>query len=200
MNIKCPRCGNKNTAPIMYGMPAYDEELEQAIADHKIVLGGCCISDSDPKYYCFQCRKKFGTPSILKSKHGKEKYEDIITSIRFSDGGFFDGYPEILIKKENYSIMIDARPGFSLDGILHREMTEKEWKRIIAQLYEKLYIHEWKKRYDNPFVLDGEQWELEIHLSKGRKRLYYGSNAYPALWEELKSVFRPFFKEAGIKL
>lgn len=96
--------------------------------------------------------------------------------------------------------MIDARPGFSLDGILHREMTEKEWKRIIAQLYEKLYIHEWKKRYDNPFVLDGEQWELEIHLSKGRKRLYYGSNAYPALWEELKSVFRPFFKEAGIKL
>ena len=53
--MKCPRCGGEDTAPIMYGMPTFDDELEQAIADHKIVLGGCCISDADPKYHCFQC-------------------------------------------------------------------------------------------------------------------------------------------------
>ena len=157
--MKCPRCGGKDTAPIMYGMPAFDDELERALADHKIVLGGCCISDADPKYHCFQCNKDFGTPPVLLSKRGLERYEDIITSIRFSDGGFFS-----------------------------------------AKLYEKLYIQDWKKRFVDPCVLDGEQWELEIHLAGGRKRTYYGSNAYPPLWKELKNVFRPYFNEVGIRL
>ena len=200
MTMKCPRCGGKDTAPIMYGMPAFDDELERALADHKIVLGGCCISDADPKYHCFQCNKDVGTPPVLLSKRGLERYEDIITSIRFSDGGFFSGYPEVLMKKVKETILVDVRPGFATDGLLHREIPESEWHKIISKLYKRLYIHEWKKRFVDPGVLDGEQWELEIHLVGGRKRTYYGSNAYPPLWKELKNVFRPYFTEAGIRL
>lgn len=200
MTIKCPRCGGKDTAPIMYGMPAFDDELEQALADHKIVLGGCCINDANPKYHCFHCDKDFGIPPVLLSKRGLERYEDIITSIRFSDGGFFSGYSEVMMKKSKNAILVDVRPSFSADGILHREMPESEWRRVIAKLYEKLYIQEWNKRFVDPCVLDGEQWELEIHLTGGRRRTYYGSNAYPPLWKELKNVFRPYFNEAGIRL
>ena len=200
MTIKCPRCGGKDTAPIMYGMPAFDDKLEQALADHKIVLGVCCINDANPKYHCFHCDKDFGIPPVLLSKRGLERYEDIITSIRFSDGGFFSGYPEVMMKKSKNAILVDVRPSFSADGILHREMPESEWRRVIAKLYEKLYIQEWNKRFVDPCVLDGEQWELEIHLTGGRRRTYYGSNAYPPLWKELKNVFRPYFNEAGIRL
>ena len=184
----------------MYGMPAFDDELEQALADHKIVLGGCCINDANPQYHCFHCDKDFGIPPVLLSKRGLERYEDIITSIRFSDGGFFSGYPEVMMKKSKNAILVDVRPSFSADGILHREMPESEWRRVIAKLYEKLYIQEWNKRFVDPCVLDGEQWELEIHLTGGRRRTYYGSNAYPPLWKELKNVFRPYFNEAGIRL
>ena len=104
------------------------------------------------------------------------------------------------MKKSKDTILVDVRPGFSADVLLHREMPESEWHKIISKLYEKLYIHEWKKRFVDPGVLDGEQWELEIRLAGGRKRTYYGSNAYPPLWKELKNVFRPYFNEAGIRL
>lgn len=104
------------------------------------------------------------------------------------------------MKKVKETILVDVRPGFATDGLLHREIPESEWHKIISKLYKRLYIHEWKKRFVDPGVLDGEQWELEIHLVGGRKRTYYGSNAYPPLWKELKNVFRPYFTEAGIRL
>ena len=184
----------------MYGMPAFSDELEQAIQNHKIVLGGCCVSEVSPKYHCFGCKKDFGTPPILLSKRGLEQYEDIVTSVRFSNGGYFDGYPEVIMKKSKDIILVDARPGFSSEGLLHREMPEGEWRKVISQLYEQLYIHEWKKRFVDPNILDGEQWELEIQLIGGRKRTYCGSNAFPPLWQELKNVFRPYFTEANIQL
>jgi hypothetical protein len=33
----------------MYGYPLFSEELEQKLEAGKITLGGCCISDDDPK-------------------------------------------------------------------------------------------------------------------------------------------------------
>ena len=73
-------------------------------------------------------------------------------------------------------------------------MREAEWKRLLDRLYGRLYLHEWKKRYDNPLVLDGEEWELEINLTGGRIRTYKGTNAYPPYWMELQEVFKPFLK------
>jgi len=41
---KCPKCGFSPVASILYGMPAYDEELERKLEDKPLVLGGCVIS------------------------------------------------------------------------------------------------------------------------------------------------------------
>ena len=123
-----------------------------------------------------------------------------MTSIRFSDGGFFGGYPEVLINKTKESIILDVHPGFrEPDALLHREMTEAEWKKILDRLFCKLYLHEWKKSFVAYDILDGEQWELELKLTGKRVRKFSGSNAFPPYWTELKTTFRPFFKEAGIK-
>ncbi len=60
MNIKdypnCPNCGNK-MVEIIYGMPDY-ETGEKAMRG-EIYLGGCVISDHDPKYHCNNCRRSY---------------------------------------------------------------------------------------------------------------------------------------------
>ncbi len=58
-----------------------------------------------------------------------------------------------------------------------------------------MYLHEWKKKYDNKYILDGTQWELKVSLTGGRERNYYGSNDYPPYWKELKALFTPYLKD-----
>ena len=70
----------------------------------------------------------------------------------------------------------------------------------VSRIAEKLgltdkTLHEWKKNYVDPYVLDGTQWSLELGLTGNRKRNYFGSNDYPPYWTELKKVFRPFAKQ-----
>lgn len=55
---KCPECGQAPLASILYGMPAFDEELERKMDEGRITLGGCCISDDDPARECTHCGLK----------------------------------------------------------------------------------------------------------------------------------------------
>jgi DNA-directed RNA polymerase subunit RPC12/RpoP len=55
---KCPECGQAPLASILYGMPAFDEELERKMNEGRITLGGCCISDDDPAWECTRCGLK----------------------------------------------------------------------------------------------------------------------------------------------
>lgn len=201
MMKKCPKCGSRHIAPILYGMPAFDEEMARQIKNKELVLGGCCISRREPRYHCFGCGRDVGTPPIFVRNGREEDYRDIVTGIVFSDGGYFGGYQEISIKKSKGKIMLEVIPAFSMpESFLQRDMTEKEWNRLLDRIYSKLYVHEWKKNFIDPTIMDGEQWELTLKLTGGRQRRYSGSNAFPPYWRELKSTFRPFFKEAGIKL
>ncbi len=54
----CPKCKSENTIPISYGYPS-EKGMRQA-EKGKIKLGGCCISDNDPQWYCKSCKKEFG--------------------------------------------------------------------------------------------------------------------------------------------
>jgi hypothetical protein len=53
----CPFCGYGPPIEIVYGMPTY--KAEQAAKRGEIMLGGCCVTDSDPKWCCPSCRRKF---------------------------------------------------------------------------------------------------------------------------------------------
>ena len=55
---KCPECGSGPVARIMYGMPAFSEELERELREGKISLGGCCVSDDDPDWECTACGRR----------------------------------------------------------------------------------------------------------------------------------------------
>ena len=206
--IKCPRCGSKDTARILYGMPAFSDELQEKMDAGKLVLGGCCITEINvngrdvqwqPSRHCNHCKKDFGMPPVLEDSKRidlpfpvGEDYRDIVESIEFSDGGFFGGYLDIQIRKnaDGAFVTFHSFP-FGKVPVPDRQITSLRWNRLVNKLYTELYLHEWKKRYDDPDVLDGEQWELTIKLSGNRRRTYSGSNAFPPYWSELKALFRP---------
>ena len=59
----CLECGSKRIAKILYGMPAFSDELERDIKSGKIVLGGCVITDEDPIWQCVDCGKSYFKPN-----------------------------------------------------------------------------------------------------------------------------------------
>lgn len=68
--VKCAKCGNKNIAEYLRGMPAFTEQLEEDLEAGYVVLGGCMITKSDPKYHCNNCKKGFGNLPIKINKDG----------------------------------------------------------------------------------------------------------------------------------
>jgi ribosomal protein L37AE/L43A len=55
---KCPVCSHEQVARIMYGLPTFDDQLEQQLQAGAITLGGCCITDDDPSWECTNCEQK----------------------------------------------------------------------------------------------------------------------------------------------
>ena len=51
----CPSCGSTDAAKYLYGYVALDDELEQDLANGKVILGGCEISPDAPEHYCNVC-------------------------------------------------------------------------------------------------------------------------------------------------
>ena len=57
----CPSCGSSDIARILYGEPAFSEELRRDLESGRIVLGGCVIVKGQiPKYRCNDCGHEFG--------------------------------------------------------------------------------------------------------------------------------------------
>ena len=146
---------------------------------------------------CNDCKKDFATALILISprKDTAEDYRDIVTCIKFSVGGFFDGYTDITIKKNDKGALVNVQKMLELEEVPgDRQITPMKWQRIVNTLYGQMYLHEWKKSFVVPDVLDGTQWSLDISLIGNRKRSYSGSNGYPPYWKGLLKIFREFAK------
>ncbi len=202
--IKCPYCGSTDTARILYGMPAFSDELQKKLDSGKVHLGGCCLMgiktedgemiQTDPKRYCNHCRKEFAKPAYWQNKDQIVYYPDMVEALEFEVGGYFGGTTRITIRKDPKGALVhvDYFNGIPDTPPSDRQITPLRWMRLVDRLFNELYVHEWRKKYVDPYVLDGTQWSLEISLGGRRKRTIYGSNAFPPYWSELKSLFRSF--------
>ena len=54
MAWRCPSCGEKAGAPVLYGLPT--REAVEAAGRGDLVLGGCVLTDDDPPRCCTECR------------------------------------------------------------------------------------------------------------------------------------------------
>lgn len=182
--IKCPRCGSINTARYFYGLPVFSEKMHKMLDEGKWVLGGCCISrveingqhiDIMPRRRCNVCKKDFATAPILitPKKDLAEDYRNIVDSIKFSVGGLFEGNTEVTISKNENGAMVKVMKfPYGIDAPEDKQITPAKWSKIVNTLYGQLYLHEWKKEFVDPCVLDGIQWRLDIKLTKRRVRHY----------------------------
>ena len=93
--------------------------------------------------------------------------------IEFSYGGFFDGYKTIrytngtAVLSKLYSLVDDQVKVVSEDSL------EVFWQQI-----ESIGVWGWQEKYVDPYVLDGEQWNLTLVHGEREKKVY-GSNMFP---------------------
>lgn len=52
---RCPQCGKKSLAKILWGLPMNTKDQQEDIISGKIVFGGCCVTDRDPTWQCTTC-------------------------------------------------------------------------------------------------------------------------------------------------
>jgi len=55
----CPVCGSERVAEILWGMPAFSEDLQKDLDAGKIVLGGSCLIGDEPTWQCADCGTDF---------------------------------------------------------------------------------------------------------------------------------------------
>jgi len=58
--MKCPKCGKSWVAEIFWGYPANMDSMEEQLEKKEIVLGGCYVTDHDPKWVCNDCHHQWG--------------------------------------------------------------------------------------------------------------------------------------------
>jgi len=179
----CPRCGSKKTAKILYGMPMMSPDLQEQLDKGEVVLGGCCITTCDPKYYCNKCKKDFGMLTA--------ELEAEAISFYFKIGGYFgDNYMIMIIKSEDgAAVNYYAGEGYLPEEAIPKEkLSPEEWREFIHKVFH-CNIANWKKRYVDPHVVDGTQWELKVDFMNGKPIKVYGSNKYPVHWDKfIKAV------------
>lgn len=57
----CPKCGGAESARVLYGLPAFTDELKKAIEGKRVVLGGCPVYAGAPRFICTRCGERHGT-------------------------------------------------------------------------------------------------------------------------------------------
>ncbi len=140
---KCPHCGSVNTARYLYGMLAFSEEMQAKLDADKWVLGGCCISsveingqsvDTMPARRCNDCKKDFASAPILVNQKAEtfEDYRDIVTAVKFSVGGYFGGYTEITIRKNDKGAVVKVQKTLDYEDLPARSRLRRRSGRRLS--------------------------------------------------------------------
>jgi hypothetical protein len=52
---ECPKCGGTDMSIILYGLPSEELLHSKKVKEKKIILGGCCVGEDNPKQECNDC-------------------------------------------------------------------------------------------------------------------------------------------------
>ena len=58
--MKCPECGSLRVAEILWGYFPDCKSIEEKFDKGEFVLGGCLVSDHDPRWECNECSHHWG--------------------------------------------------------------------------------------------------------------------------------------------
>ncbi|UJF16274.1 hypothetical protein LZ578_03860 [Jeotgalibaca sp. MA1X17-3] len=161
---KCLNCGSPDVEKIIYSSPSVGALKEQ---------------EDSPQYHCNTCGQKWTAKEALDAA-----YNEII-GLRTSAGGFFGGYCEVTVDFQDRTLVWKH----SLENeLIEKQLSQSNLSLFISDL-KMVDLLNWKRRYDDPDVLDGTQWEVEIIYKKCNKRKN-GSNMFPAEWDDFCTSIR----------
>lgn len=129
-------------------------------------------------YSCNKCGREWTKEEAIVAAY------DEINIMKVSYGGFFGGYNEIDIDLKNKEITLDYTRGKTEKT--SRELDDKEVAEIMRVLKD-VDILNWKRSYDNPFVLDGTQWDITLQREAG-DLVRSGNNEFPQGWDKFGSA------------
>lgn len=176
----CPQCGSKNILRIIYGYPS--QELLNAAKQGKVLLGGCVIYDSSPEYECKDCHKQWNKAEIINIAYKS------IKRIEAFVGGYFGSNYYADVDLANNKIVWSE--GFSEESKYVKDINSNEISNFIEGLRLIDFLN-WKRKYVQPYICDGTQWNIDIETNKRRIHIY-GDNAFPAQWDEFCSLIQKF--------
>ncbi len=171
-NKRCPRCGSLNVVKILYGMPTYEAFV--MAGEGKIKLGGCCITESDPEYFCKDCKNEWDRQTLTANAYNE------IDGIKASVGGYFGDSYEMDIDFSSRKLKW-RNSGAGVEDHYEKIIKQNTLDRFIEEL-KKLKVLNWKAKYIQSDVCDGTQWSLEIRKS-GKNILLHGDNKFPDEWD-----------------
>ncbi len=58
--MNCPNCKKESIAEILWGYYADTDVLKEGLEKKEIVLGGCMITEYDPRWECNACYHRCG--------------------------------------------------------------------------------------------------------------------------------------------
>ena len=176
---QCPKCGLKNSLKIIYGMPTY-EVFERAKAG-EFKLGGCCIIESNPEYYCKDCEYEWNRVQAIDAAYGG------IKKLKASVGGYFGGYYyvdiDLITRRVSWSHWGDRE-----EDTIHKTIRPATAKRLVDEL-KLVSLLDWKAKYIEPGICDGTHWSIEL-IKDGRDIKKYGNNKFPEEWDAFCSIIR----------
>jgi len=65
--MNCPKCNSSSIAEIFWGYPADMDSLKEALEKKEIVLGGCIVTENDPKWECNGCNHRWNNSDKIDS-------------------------------------------------------------------------------------------------------------------------------------
>jgi len=114
-----------------------------------------------------------------------DEFKKKITRFYFSIGGYFSGDDSIEIIKYNTQIK-------SICNEEENIFTNEKWNEFIDKILNENILN-WKEKYHNNNILDGEQWELEIEFNDLSLFESCGSNEYPSNWQNFINIINEYF-------
>ena len=175
----CPKCGNRDVIPIVYGYPL--PETMEAAERGEVEQGGCCVTGDDPTLKCRACGEEFGG---LDESCGQLSQERLVGLQKIVLGKFAGQNPGGLLKS--------AR-GESVDGNLRGEkMDFQRFGSAGITMPDAGDFHAFFQR-DTQFFLQFAAQRLfkrfaRAHLAAGEFPFQRGSIAAAALADKQAAV------------
>ena len=90
-----------------------------------------------------------------------------------SNKTYYFGYDE-----ENEKI-IRKVCSFGVRESLSESFSKAEFEAFAEKVMDIIASEPWKREYEDPHVLDGNEWKVTLHYPQGKVKTYYGMNDEP---------------------